>query len=156
MPLAGCSSPSRPSSSSDAATSCGSTIITCSPKTHAPLPPEEERIIKCILEMCKNKDDRKVVERTKRLKISTEKAMKMRTREYKGGGKWRTVENWTTAGTANPATKEVTITRDMPCSEVQRTIVHEVRHTGQPGLGIDPVQMEPDAYAYEEQWAIDR
>ena len=82
--------------------------------------------------------------------------MKMKTKEYKGGGKWKTVKNWTTAGTADPTTKEVTITRDMPCSEVQRTIVHEVRHTDQPGLKIDPVKMEPDAYAYEEQWAIDR
>lgn len=125
-------------------------------KIHPSLSLEEERIIKCILEMCKNKEDRKVVEKTKRLTIYTEKAMKMRTWEYKGGGKWDSVEDWTTAGTANPSTKEVTITRNMPCSEVQRTIVHEVRHTDQPGLGVDPVQMEPDAYAYEEQWAIDR
>ena len=35
-------------------------------KIHAPLSPEDERIIKCILEMCKNKEDRKVVEKTKR------------------------------------------------------------------------------------------
>jgi len=121
-------------------------------KIHSPLPTADDDIIKCILEMCKK--DKDVVEKTKRLKISTENSRKMSTFKYIGDGQWQKVGSWTTAGTANPATREVTMTRDMPCSEIQRTIHHEVTHTDQKNMG--PLEAEIDAYAKEEQWAIDR
>jgi hypothetical protein len=111
-----------------------------------PLSPEDEKLVKCILEMCK--EDKAVVDKARqKLKVIARNPKKM-ILHARSGGQWTQTPK-TSLGSAQG--NKVWINRDLPCEKVKETIYHEVTHTGQPDSMPRPLK-EMDAYTKTEQW----
>jgi hypothetical protein len=110
---------------------------------------EDERLLKCILELCKT--DRDVVAKLKRLKLLARNPKRVEVYLFEGG-------EWTKkVGKSKGSTRDTTVwlNRDLPCGELKGTLYHEVVHTDQPPSMPRP-QKEIDAYTQTEQWTIKR
>ena len=115
-------------------------------KIHPPLSTEDEKLVKCILEMCK--EDKAVVDKARqKLKVIARNPKRL-ILHARSGGKWTQTPK-TSLGTAQGS--NVWINRDLPCEKVKETIYHEVTHTGQPA-GMPRALKEMDAYTKTEQW----
>lgn len=115
-------------------------------KIHSALPPADEALIKCILEMCK--EDRTVVDKARNnLTVIARNPKRMILHEFRGG-KWSTAPK---KSLGSQRGRTIWVNRDSSCDEVKETIYHEVVHTDQPD-SMSPPLKELDAYTKTEQW----
>jgi hypothetical protein len=112
-------------------------------------PGDEERLVKCILELCDK--DRDVVAKARKLDLVSRNPKKIVVHRFQGG-KW-TEREVTSLGSASG--RKVWLNRNLACDDLKDTIYHEVVHTDQPA-DMPPPQKEMDAYIKTEQWLISR
>ena len=97
--------------------------------------------------------DRQVVAQLPKLKVQKTDAITEYYWEF-DGAQWN--ERTRSRGAAHNASQNAMILKNSgSCADVASSIIHETRHHNQP-TGLSPVDVEVDAYTFEEQWTIDR
>lgn len=117
-----------------------------------PSDPEDEALIRCILQLCRT--DRDIVRRASRdLTLYSRRPKRIELQRYEGG-RWVTRRTVISGGTTRGT--EVWINRGEDCAETQETVYHEVMHTMPRQQSMNSRDREIDAYTRTAQWQIDR
>jgi hypothetical protein len=108
--------------------------------------------ISCLLGLLCS-EDQNVVQQLPKIKVKVAQVITEHYWEYDGKA-WQQKSRTRKAANSHGG-NEIILKKTDPCPEVVQSIIHEVRHHNQPA-GMDKVQVETDAYTFEEDWAIRR
>lgn len=113
---------------------------------------DDDRLIQCILELCRTDPD--VVARARTdLTLYSRQPKRIELQRYQGG-RWVTERVVTSGGTTRGTT--VWINRGEDCTKTKETVYHEVTHTMPWQQPMSSRNREIDAYTRTAQWMIDR